>query len=116
MKRSICVLNLRKIWVDWVRQLTWNNPLSKPACLPPKWLIGYSAWPHATTQEQRSTLRHPVAFEDSRAKIIGLHVALCARNLGAESGRELFKGSKDTASLLVCTEKRNFFLGVANFL
>jgi len=27
-------------------------------------------------------------------------------NSGAESGRELFKGSKDAASLLVCTRKK----------
>jgi len=28
------------------------------------------------------------------------------RNLGAESGRELFKDSKNAASLLVCTGKK----------
>jgi len=32
-------------------------------------------------------------------------VALRGRNSSAESGRELFKGSKDAASLLVCTRK-----------
>ena len=31
---------------------------------------------------------------------------LCMRNLGAESGRELFKDSKNAASLLVCTGKK----------
>jgi len=36
------------------------------------------------------------------------NVALRERNSGAESGRELFKGSKDLAHLLVCTRK-NFF-------
>jgi len=36
-------------------------------------------------------------------------------NSGAESSRELFKGSKDTANLLVCT-KKNFWLGDADFL
>jgi len=41
-------------------------------------------------------------------------MALHECNSGAESGRELFKGSKDTASLLVCTRK-NFWLGDAEF-
>jgi len=35
-------------------------------------------------------------------------MALCTRNLGAESGRELFKGSKDAASLLVCNQTNVF--------
>ena len=50
-----------------------------------------------------------------RAKTTGSHVALCVRNSGAESGRELFKGSKDSASLLVCTQKKIFWLGVQIF-
>jgi len=33
-----------------------------------------------------------------------------------ESGRELFKPSKDSAILLVCNEKKFFRLGVADFL
>jgi len=47
---------------------------------------------------------------DSHAKTTGSYVALCVRNSGAESGRELFKGLKDVESLLVCTRK-NFLLG-----
>jgi len=39
-------------------------------------------------------------------------VALHARNLGAESGRELFKDSKDATSLLVCTRKKIFGWGM----
>jgi len=39
-------------------------------------------------------------------------VALQACSSGAESGRELFKGSKDAASLLVCTRQKIFWLGV----
>jgi len=35
-------------------------------------------------------------------------VALCERNSGIESGRQLFKGSKDSASLLVCIKKKLF--------
>jgi len=42
-------------------------------------------------------------------------VALHERNSGAESGRELFKGSKDLASHVVCNEK-NSWLGGADFL
>jgi len=38
-------------------------------------------------------------------------VALCAQNSGAKSSRELFKGSKDVASLLVCTRKIFFGWG-----
>jgi len=49
------------------------------------------------------------------AKKNGLHVALRTRNSGTESGRELFKCSKDSASLLVCTRKKMFCLGSADF-
>jgi len=41
-------------------------------------------------------------------------VVLHTRNSGAESGRELFKGSKDVASLPVCTQK-NFLVGGYRF-
>jgi len=58
------------------------------------------------------TLWRPVGIEDFHAKTIGLHVALQACSSGAESGRELFKGSKDAASLLVCTRQKIFWLGV----
>ena len=47
-----------------------------------------------------------------RAKTTRSHVALRARNSGAGCGRELFKGSKDLASLLVCTRKKIVWLGV----
>jgi len=42
-------------------------------------------------------------------------VALCVRNSGAKSGRELFKGSKDLESLLVYDEKK-ILVGGADFL
>jgi len=42
-------------------------------------------------------------------------MALRTRNSGAESGRELFKGSKDAASFLVCTQKNFFAWGVRIF-
>jgi len=42
-------------------------------------------------------------------------MALHECNSGAESGRELFKGSKDTASLLVCTRKK-FLVGGCGIL
>jgi len=51
-----------------------------------------------------------------RAKTTGSHVALHKRNSGAKSGIELFKGSKDTASLLVCTQANIYWLGVLDFL
>jgi len=41
-------------------------------------------------------------------------MALRAPNSGTESGRELFKDSKDSASLLVCTRKK-FLLGGLGF-
>jgi len=41
-------------------------------------------------------------------KTTGLQVAVHARNSGTESGGELFKGSKDVASLLVSTQKKFF--------
>jgi len=49
------------------------------------------------------------------AETTGLHVALRARNLGAESGRELFESLKDAASLLVHIQK-NFLVRGADFL
>jgi len=44
----------------------------------------------------------PVCFKHFHAKTTGLHVALHERNSGVESGRELLKGLKDLASLVVC--------------
>jgi len=60
------------------------------------------------------TLSRPAAFEDSHAITTRSHVAVCTRNSGAGSGGELFKGSKDSASLLVCTPKK-FCLGGCGF-
>jgi len=54
-------------------------------------------------------------FQTFRAKSSRSHMALCECNSGAESARELFKGSKDSVSLVVCNEK-NFLLRVADFL
>jgi len=48
-------------------------------------------------------------------KTTGLHVALHTHNSGTESGKKLFKGSKDAASLLVALEKI-FWLEGADFL
>jgi len=50
-----------------------------------------------------------------RAKTTGSHVALSVRNSGTENNRELFKGSKDLASPLVCNEKK-ILVGGAYFL
>jgi len=61
------------------------------------------------------TLWRPAAFEDSHAKTTGLHVALPTRNSGAESGRELLKGSKDLAILLVFTRKKFFGWGASKW-
>jgi len=43
-------------------------------------------------------------------------VALRVRNSGDESGRVLFKGSKDVASLLVYTRKKFFAWGCRFFV
>ena len=61
------------------------------------------------------TLWRPATFEDSHANTTGSHMALHAHNSGAESGRELFKGSKDTACLLACTQKKFFAWGLQIF-
>jgi len=45
-------------------------------------------------------------------KQTGSHVALCERSPGATSSRELFKGSKDSASILSLDSKEIFWLGV----
>jgi len=51
-------------------------------------------------------------FRGFCAKTTGLH----EHNSGAKSSRKLFKGSKDSASLLACTRKNFFAWGVADFL
>jgi len=51
------------------------------------------------------TLLHLASFEYFAPKKNRSHVVLCERNSGAKSGRELSKGSKDSASLLVYTWK-----------
>jgi len=61
------------------------------------------------------TLRCPAAFGDSHAKTTGSHVALHTFNSSAESGSELFKGSKEAASLLVYTQKKFFAWGLRIF-
>jgi len=43
-------------------------------------------------------------------------MALRERNSCIESGRELFKGSKASASLVVCNEKEIFLFGGVDFL
>jgi len=54
-------------------------------------------------------------FRDSHTKTTESHVALHVRNSGDQSGRELFKGSKDVANLLVCTRKKIFAWGMGIF-
>jgi len=41
--------------------------------------------------------------EDFALKKNRSHMAFRKRNSGTKSGREMFKGSKDSASLLACT-------------
>ena len=55
-------------------------------------------------------------FRGFRTKTTGLHVALREYNSGTESGRELFKGSKDLASLVVCNEQQFFGWGCSFFV
>jgi len=62
------------------------------------------------------TIWRLVLFEDFRANATGSHVDLREYNSGAESGTELFKGSKDVASLLFCTRKKHFLVGGADIL
>jgi len=58
------------------------------------------------------TLCHPASFGYFCTRTTGTHVALCTRNSAAGRGRELFKGSKDVASLLACTQKNIFYWGL----
>ena len=51
-------------------------------------------------------------FQAFCAKTAGSHMTLRKLNSGTESGRELFKGSKDSASLVVCNEKKLFGWGL----
>jgi len=50
------------------------------------------------------TLSHPADFRDFHPRTTVSHMALRTRNSGAESSRELFKGSKDLDFNLVTTE------------
>jgi len=42
-------------------------------------------------------------------------MALCKHNSNPESGRDLFEGSKDAASLLACTQKKFFLVEAYRF-
>jgi len=55
-----------------------------------------------------------LGFRDFRARTTGLHMALRERDSGAESSRELFKGSKDKFSSL--HSKKFFWLEGVDFL
>jgi len=46
------------------------------------------------------------AFGDFREKNTKMHVALCGNFSGPVSATDPVKGSKDVASLLVCTQKK----------
>ena len=61
------------------------------------------------------TFSHPAGFRDFRVRTTRSHMALHEHNSDAESGRELFKGSKDAASLLGRTQKTFFVWGFKNF-
>jgi len=50
-----------------------------------------------------------------RAKTARLHVVLHRNTSGAVSARELFKGSKDSAGLVGCNEKKIFGWGLQIF-
>jgi len=63
---------------------------------------GFNDWQAVNTFA--ANLNHAVC-----TKTAGPHIALHKHNSGDESGRELFKCSKDLASLVVCTQKK--FLG-----
>jgi len=58
----------------------------------------------------------PAAFRDFHARTTRSHVALCERNSGAESGRELFKGSKRRGKSSSLYSKKVFWLGGMDFL
>jgi len=92
---------------------TWKFPCSLQYMQLLKAFWGRQVALVATKTKSRST---PLWHPDSRAKTTGSHMVLRARNSGAESGSELFKGSKDVASLLVCTRKKIFWLGGVDFL
>jgi len=47
-------------------------------------------------------------FRGFCTKTTGSHKALHEHNSDAESGRELFKGLEDSASLALCNEKKLF--------
>jgi len=58
---------------------------------------------------------HPAALRDFCARTTGLHMILSTSSSGTANARQLFKGSKEAASILVCTRKNIFWLGVGIF-
>ena len=59
---------------------------------------------------------HARLIQAFRVKTACSHVALHEHNSGVESPRELFKGSKDSASLVVCNDKKFSVLGFGFFV
>jgi len=62
------------------------------------------------------TLSRPAKIVNSHAKTKGLHVALSRNLSGPVSATDPVKGSKDAASLLVCTRKKIFAWAVGFFV
>ena len=69
--------------------------------------------------EWKSTLREPVykyTVPRFQPKTSSFRLPNQRHSSSADCARELFKPSKDLASLLVCTQKNFFWLGLADFL
>ena len=66
-------------------------------------------------REEEKCLWHPCAFGDFRKKNTETHVALCRNFSCSVNAMDLVEALKDVASLLVCTRKNFFWLGVRIF-
>jgi len=77
--------------------------LSAPGCF-------YFNDPHEPLNSFTSSM-----FQAFHAKTTGWHVALRERNSSAKSTREMFKCSKDSASLVVWNENISFLATLAHF-
>jgi len=70
------------------------------------------------TKNQQFSERHSSSAESSgfQPKISSFQLPYQRHSSSANCARELFEGSNRLASLLVCTQTKSFWLGVANFL
>jgi len=100
--------------VQWIGNFTikwkfhpWTHEIPPWGGIPPR--LG-------TTELTLCELGYDVFILWNRPKTSSCQLPYQRHSSSADCARELFKGSNRSASLLVCTWKKNFWLGVTDFL